>query len=112
MNKAIAESEVFKSVRGSIMVQYQAGKLKDVHIKKFLANYYDGNPNDMLKGSNKQQLLEDYILIHEAMVGDDLVNHDFKEKYLRHNIPHCCGSMLNKLPNNNHYCEVCGTEYE
>ena len=94
------------------MVEYQSGKLKDSHIKKFLVNYYDGSPHDMIKGSNKQALLEDYILIHEALVGDDLRKHEFKELYTRHENEHCCGQAIETLPNGNNYCEVCGTEYK
>lgn len=93
------------------MVQYQSGKLKDSHVKKFLTNYYDGSPHDMLKGNNKKQLLEDYILIHEGLVGDDLKKHDFKELYTRHGMKFCCGQSVVKLPTGNLYCEVCGTEH-
>lgn len=93
------------------MADYQAGKLKDSHVKKFLANYYDGSPYDMLKGSNKQALLEDYILIHEALVGDDLIKHDFKRAYTRNGIRHCCGQANVQLREGVRFCEVCGSEY-
>lgn len=65
----------------------------------------------MLKGNNKKQLLEDYILINEALVGDDLNKHAFKELYTRHGQQYCCGQAVATLPNGNPYCEVCGTEY-
>lgn len=94
------------------MVKYQAGKIKDSHIKKFLADYYDGSPHDMLKGSNKKALLEDFILINEALVGDDLKSHPFKQLYKRHGLNHCCGQLVATLPNGNDFCEVCGTEYK
>lgn len=66
----------------------------------------------MLKGNSKKALLEDFILINEALVGDDLKKHDFKQMYSRHGVPHCCGQAVATLPNGNPYCEVCGSEYK
>lgn len=100
-----------KRVRKGIIERYEAGILKDIHVKRFLVNYYDGNPNDMLKGNNKKALLEDYILIHEALVGDDLQVHEFETLYERHYENHCCGQMTCILPRGTEYCEVCGNEY-
>ena len=111
MNPEIEKCEAFRKIRGHIKMEYSCGNLKDVHIKKFLKDYYDGSPHDMLKGSNKMALLEDYILIHEALVGDDLQVHGFKTLYKRHNLDHCCGTMNEILPNGKSFCEVCGSEY-
>lgn len=104
-------SDVLKQVRIDLKAQYSSGKLKDSHIKKFLKNYYDGNPNT-LKGVSKEDLLEDYIITHERLVGDDLVKHELNTLYERNGRKHCCGKELNKsLRVGYPFCEICGTEY-
>lgn len=111
INPNIAECDAFKLIRKDIEMDYERGLIKDSNIKKFLAKYYNGSPHDMLKGNNKKALLEDYILIHEAFVGDDLKEHGFSILYTRHGKQHCCGNLVVKLPNGNLFCEICGTEH-
>ena len=100
------------SVKNDIDSKYKSGKLKDSHIKKFLTNYYDGNPNDVVKGSNKKAMLDTYIMIHQDLVGDDLKLHAVNEVYSRNGKNYCCGKRLYKTLRKGHpFCEICGTEY-
>lgn len=99
-------------IRNDISVNYKSGKLKDSHIKKFLTNYYDGNPNDVVKGSNKTSMLETYVMIQQDLVGDDLKQHAVNTVYERNGKKYCCGKRLYKqLRKGYPYCEICGTEY-
>ena len=99
-------------IKKDIVARYQSGKLKDSHIKKFLKNYYDGNPvNECPTGCNSTCMLDCYIEIHQALVSDYGEKLNFKEPYIRDGERFCCGMELQKLTNGNRYCEVCGAEY-
>lgn len=103
---------VTKEIEDEIRVKYKSGKLKDSHIKKFLKDYYDGNPsNTCPNGCSKDCLLNCYIEIQQALVSDYGERLHFKEPYIRDGANYCCGMEQAELPNGSKYCEVCGTEY-
>jgi hypothetical protein len=87
--------------------------LKDVHIKKFLTKYYEGNPvMTCPTGCKADCQLDCYIDIHKALIDDEGKVVEFETPYVRDGIHHCCGLEMESLDNGNIYCTVCGSEYE
>lgn len=78
-----------------------------------MKNYYEGNPTmECPKGCKATCLLDCYIEIHQALVGDDSKQHKFKELYSRDAHYHCCGKPIEVLSSGSMYCTVCGNEYK
>lgn len=100
-------------IEKDIRAKYKAKKLKDATIKKFVNNYYDGDPD--LSDLDKEEMLEEYIDIQKHLVDDDGEVHDMKEPYERNGENYCCGAKL--VPGKGKkkgilICEVCGEEYK
>lgn len=102
-----------EKVEAEIRKQYKDGKLKSNTIKKFLNNYYKGDPDCKdCKGCNKEEQLDCYIDVKKAFIDDDGDTHKEEDIYARDDKDYCCGQELKKLENGNSVCEICGTEYE
>lgn len=102
-----------KEVEDKIRADYKAKKLKDTEIKKFLKNYYEGDPDCAdCKGCSKEEILQCYIDIHKNLVDDDAEVNEMEDAYMREGDVYCCGHACQMLENGNAYCEICASEYE
>lgn len=109
----VKHPDVEASVESDTRKLYKSSKLKDATIKKFLNNYYEGDPDCKdCKGCNKEEALECYIAIQKRMVDDEGNVTKFEEYYDRNEVGFCCGKELGELENGNLYCEICGTEFQ
>lgn len=109
-SEEMEEAEI--EVEADILAKYKAKKLKDVQIKKFLTDYYDGNPKKLAKNLTAKQLLDRYIEIHVNLVDDDGEVNEMEDAYLRGGKYFCCGAKMKELDNGNLLCEISGQEFE
>ena len=104
-----AEEDVEEKIRASY-----PKKLKPSAVKKFLATYYDGDPEMAdLDDKDEDELLDLYVDIQRALVDDDGNVHDLEnDPYYRNDEIHCCGVPTQEMEeSDNLYCTICGTEY-
>lgn len=106
-------SKMEATVEKEIKENYESKKLKDTVIKKFLKEYYEGDPDckDCSVGCTKEEALQCYIDLKKNFVDDEGDVHAESEPYYRDNEVFCCGHECSKLDNGNLYCEICGEEY-
>ena len=100
-----------KKIKAKLEQQYEQGSLKDGTMKKFLRNYYNGDPTGIGFSGKKDDLLTEYMHVHLSMIDDEGNVRDFEEPYYRDKKLHCCGRVMEPLEGIN-YCTVCGIEKE
>ena len=100
-----AEAEVEAQIRQ----QLKGKKLNAAKMKKFLADYQEGNPDCEDCGNcSTEELTDCYIQTKQALVDDEGEVHEASDLYLRNGINHCCGAPLQE----DGTCAICGSEWE
>ena len=102
-------------IENELRTNYANKKLKDTEMKKFLKNYYEGDPDCAdCKGCSKEEVLQCYIDIKTSFVDDDgnRIDPEEKEAYIRDGEVYCCGKPCQMLENGHYMCEICGSEFE
>ena len=106
-----AEAEVEEDLRAKI----KAGKIKEPAMKKFLQEYYDGDPDcKYCNGEcSKEERIECFIKIKKRFVDDECEVHEASDPYTRGDVDFCCGKKLVAGKKKGTFiCEVCGEEYK
>lgn len=106
-----AEAKLEKDLRAKI----KAGKIKEPAMKKFLQEYYDGDPDcKYCNGEcSKEERIECYIKIQKRFIDDECETHEASDPYTRGEEEFCCGKKLVAGKKKGTFvCEVCGEEYK
>lgn len=99
-----AEGEIEKEIRQLLKTK----KLTTAKMKKFLANYYEGNADcEDCSNCSTEELTACYIQTKQALVDDEGEVHEEAEAYTRNGEDYCCGVPLQE----DNSCAICGSEY-
>ena len=99
-----AEADIEKEIRQLLKNK----KLTTAKMKKFLANYYEGNADcEDCSNCSTEELTACYIQTKQALVDDEGEVHEEAEAYTRNGEDYCCGVPLQE----DNSCAICGSEY-
>ena len=99
-----AEADIEKEIRQLLKNK----KLTTAKMKKFLANYYEGNADcEDCSNCSTEELTACYIQTKQALVDDEGEVHEEAEAYTRNGEYYCCGVPLQE----DNSCAICGSEY-